>query len=91
MARDLQLHNLKFKRCTSPEIAALLLTAPLAGAAFRANAAGAGPDDFVTAADGTGDAHENAAERYCYAVRVFVAVPVRFSGRPPFADWMDDS
>jgi hypothetical protein len=41
-----------------------------------------GADDFVAAADGTGDAHEDAAERYCYAVRVFVAVPVRFSGRP---------
>ena len=60
----------------------MLSTAPLAGAAFGANAAGAGADDFVAAADGTGDAHEDAAERYCYAVRVFVAVPVRFSGRP---------
>ena len=41
----------------------------LARAAFGADAAGAGANDFVAAADGTGDAHEDAAERYCYSVR----------------------
>ena len=41
----------------------------LARAAFGADAAGAGANDFVAAADGTGDAHEDAAERYCYPVR----------------------
>ena len=41
----------------------------LARAAFGADAAGAGADDFVAAADGTGDAHEDTAERYCYSVR----------------------
>ena len=40
----------------------------LARAAFGADAAGAGPNDFVAAADRTGDAHENAAERDRYAV-----------------------
>jgi hypothetical protein len=72
----------KFKRCTGPGIDALLSTASLAGAAFRANAAGASANYFVATADGTGDAHEDAAKRYRYAVRVFAAVPVRFSGRP---------
>ena len=54
----------------------LQLTAPssssataLARAAFGANAAGAGANDFVAAAHGTGDAHEDAAERYRYSVR----------------------
>ena len=41
----------------------------LARAAFGADAAGAGANDFVAAADGTGDAHEDAAERYCHAER----------------------
>ena len=50
-------------------IGASLSTTPLAGAAFGANAAGASADDFVAAATGTGDVHEDAAERYCYAVR----------------------
>ena len=43
--------------------------AALACAAVDADAAGAGANDFVAAADGTGDAHEDAAKRYCYAVR----------------------
>jgi len=41
----------------------------LARAAFGADAAGAGANDFVAAAHGTGDAHEDAAERYRYSVR----------------------
>ena len=45
------------------------LATALAGPAFGADAAGAGANDFVAAADGTGDAHEDAAERYCYSVR----------------------
>ena len=40
----------------------------LARAAFGADAAGAGTNDFVAAAHGTGDAHEDAAKRYCYSV-----------------------
>jgi len=43
--------------------------AALACAAFGANAAGARANDFVTATHGTGDAHEDAAERYADAVR----------------------
>ena len=43
--------------------------AALARAAFGADAAGAGTNDFVTAAHGTSDAQEDAAERYCDAVR----------------------
>ena len=42
--------------------------ATLARAAFGADAAGAGANDFVAAAHGTGDAHEDAAKRYCYSV-----------------------
>ena len=42
---------------------------PLTCPAFGADAAGAGANDFIAAADGTGDAHEDAAERYGYAVR----------------------
>ena len=41
----------------------------LARAALGADAAGASANDFVAAADGTGDAHEDAAEGYGYAVR----------------------
>ena len=41
----------------------------LARAAFGADAAGAGANDFVAAAHGTGDAHEDAAVRYRYSVR----------------------
>ena len=41
----------------------------LARAALGADAAGAGANDFVAAAHGTGNAHEDAAERYRYAVR----------------------
>ena len=44
------------------------LAAALARAAFGADAAGAGANDFVAAAHGTGDAHEDAAKRYCYSV-----------------------
>jgi hypothetical protein len=40
----------------------------LAGPAFGADAAGARANDFVAAADGTGDAHENASQRYCYPI-----------------------
>jgi hypothetical protein len=42
--------------------------APLARAAFGADAARARANNFVAAADGTGDAHEDAAERYRYAI-----------------------
>ena len=42
--------------------------AALARAAFGAHAAGAGANNFVAAADGAGDAHEDAAERYRYAI-----------------------
>ncbi len=41
----------------------------LACPAFGADAAGASANDFIAAADGTGDAHEDAAKRYCYSVR----------------------
>ena len=41
----------------------------LARAALGADAAGAGANDFIAAADGTGDTHEDTAERYCDAVR----------------------
>ena len=41
----------------------------LARAAFGADAAGAGANDFVAAAYRTGDAHEDAAERYRNSVR----------------------
>ena len=41
----------------------------LARATFGADAAGAGANDFVAAAHGTGDAHEDAAKRYRYSVR----------------------
>ena len=41
----------------------------LARAAFGADAAGAGANNFVAAADGTGDTHEDAAERYRNSVR----------------------
>ena len=44
-------------------------TTSLARSAFGADAAGAGADDFVAAADRTRNAHEDAAERYCHAVR----------------------
>src|SRR4029450_2248622 len=40
----------------------------LARAAFGANAAGAGANDFIAAAHGPGDAHEDAAKRYFYSV-----------------------
>jgi hypothetical protein len=43
--------------------------AALACPAFGADAAGTSPNDFIAAAHGTGDAHEDAAERYRYAVR----------------------
>jgi hypothetical protein len=42
--------------------------ASLARTALGANAAGARANNFVAAADGTGDAHENAAERYSYPI-----------------------
>src|SRR5262249_19566589 len=45
----------------------LCSAAPLTRPAFGANAAGAGADDFVAAADRAGNAHEDIAERYCYA------------------------
>ena len=48
----------------------------LAGAAFDANAAGAGADDFVAAAHRTGDSHEDAAQRDSDAVGVAIAVSV---------------
>lgn len=40
----------------------------LARAAFGADAAGAGANDLVAPANGTGDTHEDATERYCYSV-----------------------
>ena len=43
--------------------------AALARTAFGADAAGASANDFIAAAHGTGNAHEDAAERHCYAVR----------------------
>ena len=43
---------------------ATALTCP----AFGADAAGAGANDFVATAHGTGDAHEDAAKRYRYSV-----------------------
>ena len=42
--------------------------ATLARPAFRADATGAGANDFVAAADGTGDPHEDAPERYRHSV-----------------------
>ena len=42
--------------------------AALTRAALGADAAGAGTNDFVAAAHGTGDAHKDAAKRYCYPV-----------------------
>ena len=42
--------------------------ASLARSAFGADAARTGSNDFVAAADGTGDAHEDAAERYRYPI-----------------------
>ena len=45
------------------------LAAALTCAALGADAAGAGANDFIAAANGTGDAHEDAAERYCYSIR----------------------
>src|SRR5262249_14796019 len=57
------------KRCWSYELEPSSSATSLACAAIDANAAGASADDFVTAADGTGDAHENAAERDGYAIR----------------------
>ncbi len=50
----------------------------LAGAAFDANTACAGADDFVAAAYRTGDSHEDAAKRYRHAVgRITGAVVCR--------------
>ena len=45
-----------------------ILAAALTCPALDADAAGTGTDDFVTAADRTDDAHEDAAERDRYAV-----------------------
>src|SRR5437667_4140510 len=53
----------------------------LAGAAFDANTACAGADDFVAAANRTGDPHEDTAERHRHAVcRVTGAVSISSGG-----------
>jgi len=58
------------------KLAFSLSAAPLTGATFGANAAGAGTDHLVAAANRTGDSHEDAAKRDCYTVSVTVAVSV---------------
>ena len=58
--------------------------AALARAAIGAHAAGAGANDFIAAADRTGDAHEDAAQGDRYAIGVRVAVAVAH-GRPAVA------
>ena len=52
------------------------LTTSLTCAAFDADAAGAGSDDLVAAANRTGDSHKYAAKRDGYAIGVTIAVPV---------------
>ena len=57
--------------------------AALARTAFGADAAGAGANDFIAAAHGTGDAHEDAAERYGYPVRRTASAIAISCGRLP--------
>src|SRR5947207_6294751 len=66
------------RRFTATPNSAAALTCP----AFGANAARAGADYFVAAADRTGDPHEDAAKRHHYAFRAAVAVsgPPRSGG-----------
>jgi hypothetical protein len=52
-----------------------VLATALAGTAFDADAACAGADDFVAAADRTSDPHEDAAERDHDAIIMPVAIP----------------
>ena len=61
----------------------------LTGAAFSADAAGAGTDDFVAAAHTTGDSHEDAAKSDHDAFGMAVTIPAVFRGTGIVRDHVD--